>query len=314
MKFDSSFPARRAVLLAGLTAALSACAPPAAPGPAAPASAAARPHGRRSTGGAAGARSAPGTVALSTERAGIVRTFGGRLPHYWGLAAPGVQLRTASRTGVALTFDCCGGPGGSGVDKDLMDFLERNEVAATFFLNYRWVHENRRVARRLIDNPLFEIGNHGSAHRPMSVSGRSAYGIAGTRDAGSCFDEVGINQDFLAGLMPLPPRFFRPGTAYFDDVAVEITKAMGVVPVAFSLNGDGGATFPARTVAAEVSKAAAGDIVIAHANHPFGGTAEGISAAVPVLRRRGLSFLRLSDVAGPDAPPPQAPSPPAART
>jgi hypothetical protein len=86
--------------------------------------------------------------------------------------------------------------------------------------------------------------------------------------------------------MPEPPRYFRPGTAFFDDVAVEITKTMGLLPVAFSVNGDGGATFPASAVAAEVSTAVAGDIVIAHSNHPRGGTADGIKAAGPVVRGR----------------------------
>jgi peptidoglycan/xylan/chitin deacetylase (PgdA/CDA1 family) len=234
---------------------------------------------------------------LSAERAVIVKRFGAATPHYWGVEAPGVQLRTAASNAVALTFDCCGGPGGNHVDRELLDFLERNDVAATFFLNYRWVHANRHTARRLIANPLFEIGNHGTAHLPMSVSGRRAYGIAGTQDAGSCFDEVSINQEYLAGLMPKPPRYFRPGTANFDDVAVQITKSMGLLPAGFSINGDGGATFQAPTVTAQMSAAVAGDIVIAHANHPSGGTADGTKAAVPLLRRRGLTFLRLSDVA-----------------
>jgi peptidoglycan/xylan/chitin deacetylase (PgdA/CDA1 family) len=192
------------------------------------------------------------------------------------------------------------------VDRDLLDFLEREDIAATFFLNYRWAHANRRAALRLMTNPLFEVGNHGWAHLPMSVSGRSAYGIAGTTNAASCFDEVAINQEYLAGLMPKPPRYFRPGTAFFDDVAVDITRAMGLLPAGFSVNGDGGATFPAATVAAQVSAAAAGDIVIAHANHPLGGTADGIKAAIPVLRRRGLTFRRMSDVA---PAPASAPSP-----
>ncbi|MFP3463555.1 polysaccharide deacetylase family protein [Arthrobacter globiformis] len=240
-------------------------------------------------------------VALLAERAQTVKKYGTATPRYWGLEAPGVQLRTAARNAIALTFDCCGGPGGSRVDRDLLDFLERHDVAATFFLNYRWLHANKRTARRLITNPLFEIANHGSAHRPMSVNGKSAYGIAGTRDVGACFDEVSINQEYLAGLLPKPPRYFRPGTAFFDDVAVEVTRSMGLLAAGFSVNGDGGATFPAPTVAAQVSKAVAGDIVIAHANHPSAGTADGIKTAVPVLRRRGLGFIRLSDAA--PAPP-----------
>ena len=37
-----------------------------------------------------------------------------------------------------------------------------------------------------------------------------------------------------------------------DDVAVDILNALGVKPAGFSINGDGGATYPAAVVAKEV--------------------------------------------------------------
>lgn len=107
---------------------------------------------------------------------------------------------------------------------------------------------------RLAAEPLFEIANHGTRHRPLSVSGRSAYGIAGTRDAGEVYDEVAGNHVKLTRLLGAPPRFFRSGTAYCDDIAARIVTDLGERFANFSVNGDGGATFTPeqvrRTVAA----------------------------------------------------------------
>jgi len=90
------------------------------------------------------------------------------------------------------------------------------------------------------------------------------------------------------------PRFFRPGTAFLDEVSAEIVRGLGLVPVGFTINGDGGATFPAAAVTREVSGARGGDIVICHGNHPGGGTTPGLIRAVTVLKDRGGTFLPLS--------------------
>jgi peptidoglycan/xylan/chitin deacetylase (PgdA/CDA1 family) len=127
------------------------------------------------------------------------------------------------------------------------------------------------------------------------VTGRSAYGIAGTRDAGQVYDEVAGNQAKLTRLMDGPPQLFRAGTAYSDDVAARIVAAMGVRLVTFSVNGDGGATFTPSEVFTTVTAAPGGSVVIGHMNHPEGGTARGIAAAVPRLLASGYRFVRLSD-------------------
>jgi hypothetical protein len=38
-----------------------------------------------------------------------------------------------------------------------------------------------------------------------------------------------------------------------------------------------------------------GSIILAHMNRPDSGTAEGIAAALPKLRRRGFRFVHLSE-------------------
>jgi len=251
---------------------------------------------------AAGSRT-PGIVrpgappgAPAATRAQVVARYGHLRPHAWGFGGPGVvrDLPTSRRV-IALTFDACGGPGGSGYDEALISFLRRREVPATLILNSRWIDANPTAFRQLAAEPLFEIANHGTRHLPLSVTGRSAYGIGGTRNAGEVYDEVAGNQAKLTRLLGVPPRFFRAGTAYSDDVAARIVTAMGDRLVTFSVNGDGGATFTPGEVRSTVTGAPGGSIVICHMNHPESGTAQGIATAVPYLLASGYRFVRLSD-------------------
>ena len=249
------------------------------------------------------ARRVPGTVGPVVPssgpvatRAEVVARYGHLRPRTWGFGGPGVvrELPASGRV-IALTFDACGGPGGSGYDQALIGFLRRRDVPATLFLNSRWIDAHPAAFRRLAGEPLFEIANHGTRHLPLSVTGRSAYGIGGTRNAGQVYSEVAGNQGKLTRLLGVPPRFFRAGTAYSDDVAARIVTAMGDRLVTFSVNGDGGATFTPWQVRGAVSGAPGGSVVICHMNHPESGTALGIATAIPHLLASGYRFVRLSD-------------------
>lgn len=295
---------RRVVLAAMVTGAIASCVSSASAGRGgggAARSAAPRPTPRSGTpGGTPGTPSTPRAVARTpapaVTRARIVARYGHLEPRTWGFKAPEVvsALPTNGRV-IALTFDACGGPTGSGYDRRLIDFLRRREIPATLFLNSRWIDANPAVFRRLAREPLFEIANHGTRHLPLSVTGRSAYGIAGTRNAGEVYDEITGNQTKLTRLLGFPPRFFRSGTAYCDDIAAHIVTGLGARFAGFNVNGDGGATLPPAQVCRTVAGAGGGSIVICHMNHPEGGTARGIAAAVPRLLASGHRFVRLSD-------------------
>lgn len=288
-------PSRR-VVLAGLAAsALAGCARRASAVGGGP-SASSAPRAAAGGGTPGLVRQTAPAAAPAVTRAQVVARYGHLRPRTWGFEAPGVvRALPATRRVIALTFDACGGPGGSGYDHSLIDFLRRREVPATLFLNSRWIDANPAAFRRLAGEPLFEIANHGTRHRPLSVTGRSAYGIAGTRNAGEVYDEVARNQIKLTRLLGVPPRFFRSGTAYCDDVAARIVTDLGERFVSFSVNGDGGATFTPEQVRRAVTAAGPGSIVICHMNHPEAGTARGIAAAVPRMLACGYRFVRLSD-------------------
>jgi peptidoglycan/xylan/chitin deacetylase (PgdA/CDA1 family) len=285
---------RRAALAALATGGLAGCGRVVSPGSGSRTPAAAPPPTASPTATATSGAATPAAPALT--RAEVVARYGDLTPRSWGFGGPGVlrDLRTRRRV-VALTFDACGGPGGGEYDAALISFLRRREVPATLFLNSRWIDENPATFRQLRGEPLFELANHGTRHLPLSVSGRSAYGIGGTRDAGEVYDEVAGNEVKLTRLLGAPPRFFRAGTAFSDDVADRIVAAMAVRLVTFSVNGDGGATFTPEQVRSTVAAAPAGSVVLCHMNHPRGGTAAGIAAAVPQLQAAGYRFARLSD-------------------
>jgi peptidoglycan/xylan/chitin deacetylase (PgdA/CDA1 family) len=226
----------------------------------------------------------------------LIRRYSGKRPTAWGEAVPRVvrRLPTKDRV-VALTLDACGGRTGSSYDAKLIELLRRERVPATLFVNARWIEANPRKLRRLAEDPLFEIANHGTAHRPLSVTGRSVYGISGTTSVADVVDEVTVNQRLLTKLTGVAPAFFRSGTAYYDDVAVRVVSELGLRVVNFDVLGDAGATYSASQVTSAMLTSTPGSIILAHMNRPSRGTAEGIEAALPKLHKRRLRFVRLSE-------------------
>lgn len=228
----------------------------------------------------------------------VIAAHEGLVPSQWGLDIAGV-VRTGSEAGsssphaVFLTLDACGGPHGSGYDKALIGGLVDAGIAATLFLNQRWIETNRATAEALAALPQFSIQNHGSRHMPLSVNGSEAYGIPGTMNAREAAMEVWENHVAVTELTGTAPVWFRPGTAHLDDVGLSIAGALGERIAGFAINGDGGATLPAASVAAETAAAVGGEIVIAHMNQPGSGTAAGLLQAVAELRDRGIEFARL---------------------
>lgn len=233
---------------------------------------------------------------LDTLKSQYAAQFYGIVPVKWGESVPGVRMRldTVEKV-IALTLDACGSAKGKGVDSRLMDFLIREQIPATLFINGRWIDANPALFKQLSSNPLFEIANHGIMHKPASVNGKSVYGIAGTGNVGEVVEEIELNARKIEAISGLRPKLYRSGTAYYDEIAVQISQRLGHEVAGYSLLGDAGATFSAMQVKAALLKALPGDIALLHMNHPEAGTGEGIMAAVPELKKRGFKFVRMSD-------------------
>lgn len=51
------------------------------------------------------------------------------------------------------------------------------------------------------------------------------------------------NDSKIFGLIGRYPRFFRSGTAYYDDVTLSMLRDIDYTAVGYDVLGDGGATF-----------------------------------------------------------------------
>jgi len=226
----------------------------------------------------------------------IIAKFSGRVPQEWGEVVKGVKTRlNTDQRVLALTFDACGGPRGSNYDEKLIQYLENGKIPATLFLSGRWIDTNPDILQALSRNPLFEIENHGLNHKPCSSIGRSAHGIRGTRNVQEILDEIELNDFKILKLTGRKPKYYRPGTAYSDEVCVEIANTLGYDVVNFSVRGDAGATYSKKQVEEALLHSAPASIVLMHMNQPKSQTAEGVGVALPELKRRGFGFVKLSE-------------------
>ncbi|MGD6872452.1 polysaccharide deacetylase family protein [Sutcliffiella horikoshii] len=204
------------------------------------------------------------------------------------------RLNTEEKV-IALTLDACGGENGSGYDEELIAFLTENNIKADLFINSRWIDEQYETFVELAANPLFTIQNHGTEHKPLSVTPRSAWGISSTSSQEEIVEEIMENQIKILEITGEIPQYFRSGTAFYDDTAIQIAEDLGVQVVNFDVIGDGGATFTKEEITQEMLKANPGSIVILHMNQPQSETAEGVKEAVLALLEQGFSFVHLSE-------------------
>jgi peptidoglycan/xylan/chitin deacetylase (PgdA/CDA1 family) len=231
-----------------------------------------------------------------TLKKSMVKQFEKQTPKEWGENVKGVktQLVTKQKT-IAITLDACGSPHGMAYDAKLISYLETNQIPATLFVNARWIDNNLETFKKLAENPLFEIGNHGMAHKPLSVSGKSAYELAGTANIEEVVDEIELSARKIQSITNKRPVYFRSGTAYYDEVAVKIANKLKHQVIGYSILGDAGATYTAKQVENAFLTAKNGDITIAHFNHPEAQTREGMIRAIEKLKADGYKFAKLSD-------------------
>ncbi|MDQ0150652.1 polysaccharide deacetylase family protein [Eubacterium multiforme] len=226
----------------------------------------------------------------------IEEKYKGKTPKEFSEKTTGVlnHIKTKDKV-VFLTFDACGGKYGSDYDKELIDYLKKEKIEATLFINSRWIDSNKKLFSELASNKLLSIQNHGTLHRPLSVNGREVYNIKGTTSIKEVYNEIMGNDKKITELTGKKPKFFRSGTAYYDDISVKIAKDLGYEIGGFDVLGDAGATFSKKEIIAQGKKAKRGSILIYHMNKPKGQTFEGVKVVISNLKKEGYSFRKLED-------------------
>ena len=232
------------------------------------------------------------TETTYPNRTEIALAYKNAIPSIWGDNIPGViTILPTEEKLIALTFDACGGK----YDEELIEFLIDNNIPATLFITGKWIADNPGRLEYLSAQNNFQIENHGFLHMPLSVTGRSAYNIIGTSSPEEVFDEVQKSAQLIEEITGRRPKFFRSGTAFYDDIAVNIVNDLGMSIAGFTIAADGGATFSESQILAVCSNPKPGSILLFHMNRPEGKTFEGVKSLYAILSEKKYSFVKMED-------------------
>lgn len=171
--------------------------------------------------------------------------------HDW--LVPGA-LRRTTHPHVVLTFD--DGPDPARTPR-LLDVLGAAGARAVFFVVGRRVAAHPDLVRRMVDEG-HQVANHSWSHRCLPrLSTRRIE------------EEVDRCQEAVCEVTGAAPTHVRPPYGLKDHRVYRVLRARGLVPALWSLNLRDYHGSAAATLARRLSRARAGDVVLAHDGDPW---------------------------------------------
>lgn len=220
------------------------------------------------------------------------------------LLQPGLRLAIApgdTAPALALTLDACDGK----ADHRIIDLLVTEKIPATIFTTARWLKRNPDTVKLLVSHPdLFEIENHGARHLPAVDQPVSVYGLKAAGSPAGVTAEIAGGAAAVQAATGKMPHWYRGATALYTAESLKQIAALHHEVAGYSIAADGGARFSAGLTEKTMLAARAGDVLLAHVNHPEKAAGAGVVKALLALKGRGYRFVRLAD-ARPDILPPK---------
>lgn len=184
---------------------------------------------------------------------------------------------------VALTFD----DGPSNETARFIDALHRLDVPATFFVCGRNVERRPAIARMIVEAG-HAIGNHTYAHPCLPLCSRTRVS-----------DEVTRTQDAVGSATGETPTLFRPPFGLRSPALRTLLPAHGLRGVHWSVIGKDWKRNADQISNLLMRRTSAGSIVCLHdgdrtsAVADRGQTLAAVLRVVPILKDRGLRFIKL---------------------
>ncbi len=209
---------------------------------------------------------------------------------------------------IALTFDLCEMASDvTGYDAELVNYLRRHRVRATFYAGGKWMRSHPEKTKQLMADPLFELGNHAWTHGNLRylATDEAAEQILWTQAQYELLREelaasACVRRLPAAELTAIPHRLlsFRFPFGTCNDSALRQLAQAGLPAVQWDIvTGDPTRRTSAKDIARRIlNNARPGSIVIAHANGRGWSTAESLDLFVPRLRQAGYAFATVSEL------------------
>lgn len=192
-----------------------------------------------------------------------------------------------ARHEVALTFDACPRKERPDFSTEIVNFLRKEQIPATFFVSGLWAVNNVSPFKELAAVPFFQIGMHGYHHwkssdltEPVIVS------------------EVERTWATIAQLGGTPQPFFRPPYGDCPPKLVKVAKSLGVLTVMWDVvSGDPNPRNTANILEHRVlTMTRNGSVIIMHVNDGGIFTPQALPTIVDGLRAQGFTFVSVGDL------------------
>ena len=209
---------------------------------------------------------------------------------------------------IALTFDLCESANEiSGYDAEIVNYLRRNQVKATFFAGGKWMCSHPEKTMQLMADPLFEIGNHSWTHPNFRRLDRQ--GIAEQVLRTQAQYQL-LREELTArpcarrcppeelSKIPKAPLTFRFPYGACNKEALDFLASSGLPAIQWSVvTGDPAPGQTAGVISREIlEKTRPGAIIICHANGRGHGTAGALPLFIPKLIQSGYEFVTISEL------------------
>jgi len=214
----------------------------------------------------------------------------------------------ADRKIVALTFDLCEQANEvTGYQAELVNYLRRKGIKATFYAGGKWMRSHPEKAKQLMADPLFEIGNHAWTHGNLRVlkGQEMREQIAWTQiqfellrkqlGDSACAVRAGSRE---MGRIPRVPATFRFPYGTCSREALDTLAEMGLPAIQWNIvTGDPAQNQTAKRIAGKVLRQLKpGSIIVAHANGRGWHTTEALELFIPQTMKRGYRFVTVSEL------------------
>lgn len=192
-----------------------------------------------------------------------------------------------NRKEIALTFDACSTRKPSRYDERVTKVLLETKTPATIFLGGKWMLDEPEHTKLLASSPLFELGNHTFLHPHLTE-------VSDARVK----EELRRTQDAMYSLTGRQPMLFRPPYGEYNERVVRLAAEMGLTTIEYDLpSGDPDVHATKERLIDYVTwKARPGSIIVMHINARGWHTAEALPEIIEKLRRRGFTFVTVSQL------------------
>ncbi len=215
---------------------------------------------------------------------------------------------------VALTFDLCERTKEiTGYDAEIVNYLRKHKIPATFYAGGKWMHSHPDKAKQLMADHLFEIGNHAWTHGNLRILKgedmenqilwtQGQYEVLRNQliadiEMNKCNLSITHKQKEINRIPPVPLTFRFPyGTCSAESL--NFLAKSGLPAVQWDVvTADPWRKQTAKGIARTVlRKVKPGSIIIAHANGRGYRTAESLDLFIPKLKKKGYRFVTVSEL------------------